>query len=103
MWWQVDPFHYDLRIGLAAAQQGVLADLLSGLLNLGRKPVSSCTGSCELLAAWSWAAQLSSKAQLASDLKAKSASLLFADVSVWHRQAGGGRRGRCRRRRRRSG
>lgn len=27
---QVDPFHYDLRTGLAAAQQGVLADLLSG-------------------------------------------------------------------------
>lgn len=26
----VDPFHFDLRVGLQAAQQGVLADLLSG-------------------------------------------------------------------------
>lgn len=26
----VDPFHFDLRAGLQAAQQGVLADLLSG-------------------------------------------------------------------------
>jgi hypothetical protein len=31
---QVDPFHYDLRTGLAAAQQGVLADLLSGVLSV---------------------------------------------------------------------
>lgn len=27
---QVDPFHFDLRVGLEASQRGVIADLLSG-------------------------------------------------------------------------